>query len=92
MASPLAGTQKITISLPKSLAERLKAQVPSRQRSNFIAKILEEYLAIAEQIEILDETAGCWSDDRHPDMVTDEDIDTWLASLRGAWQRQQISN
>ncbi len=81
-------TQKITISLPRQLAERLKARVPARQRSTFIAKILEEYLALEEQSVILEETAGCWRDEHHPDMLTDEDIDTWLTNLRQGWQHQ----
>jgi hypothetical protein len=83
------GTQKITISLPQELAERFKAQVPARQRSTFIARILEEYLAIQEQLEALDEAAGCWSDERHPDMATDADIDNWLADLRSNWQHKE---
>ena len=79
-------TQKITISLPRDLAKRFKAHVPARQRSVFIAKILEEYLALEEQLNALDEAAGCWSDERHSDMATGADIDNWLVNLRGSWQ------
>ncbi len=89
MATTLSkgATQKITISLPQDLAKRFKARVPARQRSVFIAKILEEYLALEEQLTALDETAGCWSDERHPEMATGADIDRWLVDLRGSWQR-----
>lgn len=80
--------QKITISLPQSLVERLKAHVPPRQRSDYIARILEEQLALEEQFSALEETAGCWSDENHPDLKSDEEIDGWLADLRGNWQRQ----
>jgi hypothetical protein len=82
-------TEKLTISLPKTLAERFKAHVPRRQRSTFIAEVLEERLAIEEQSQALAESAGSWSDERHPDMSTGEDIDSWLAALRGRWQRQE---
>jgi hypothetical protein len=81
-------TEKLTISLPRSLVEHFKARVPPRQRSIFIAKILEECLAIEEQLQALDESAGCWSEDRHAEMVTGEDIDAWLTTLRGRWGRQ----
>jgi hypothetical protein len=54
----------------------------------FIATMLEEHLAIEEQSQALDESAGCWNDQRHPDMATGEDIDAWLVTLRGRWQRQ----
>lgn len=80
-----SSTQKITLSLPQALAERLNAQVPARQRSLFIARILEDYLAVAEQAALLDETAGCWSDEHHPELATGEEIDAWLAALRGEW-------
>jgi hypothetical protein len=33
---------------------------------------------------VLEETAGAWSDDNHPDMRTPEDIDRWVAELRSA--------
>lgn len=80
-----SSTQKITLSLPQALAERLNAQIPARQRSLFIARILEDYLAVAEQAALLDETAGCWSDEHHPELATGEEIDAWLAALRGEW-------
>jgi hypothetical protein len=79
------GTQKITLVLPQALVERLKAQIPAHQRSLFIARVLEEYLAIADQTELLQETAGSWSSEHHPDLATGEDIDAWLAALRGEW-------
>jgi hypothetical protein len=82
-------TQKITISLPQDLLERFKARIPARQRSVFIAKILEEYLALEEQMNALAETAGCWRDEHHPDMATGADIDNWLKDLRGSWQRSE---
>ena len=83
--STSSSTQKITLSLPQALAERLNAQVPARQRSLFITRILEDYLAVAEQTALLDETAGCWSDEYHPELATGEEIDAWLAALRGEW-------
>lgn len=79
-------TQKITISLPQDLAERFKAQIPVRQRSEFIAQILEEYFALDEQVKAIDETAGCWTDQNHPEMANDEDIETWLTNLRSSWR------
>lgn len=48
----------------------------------------EEYLALAEQLEALDEAAGCWSDEHHPDLTTDQDIDNWLADLRRNWSKE----
>lgn len=77
--------QKITVSLPKTLLARLDERIPSRGRSRFIMEAIEERLALAEQIAVLDETAGAWTDANHPEMRTDEDIDRWLAELRSSW-------
>jgi len=56
-----------------------------RGRSRFILEAIEGRLAIEEQLAALDETAGAWSDENHPNMKTDEDIDRWLTNLRASW-------
>jgi Arc/MetJ-type ribon-helix-helix transcriptional regulator len=78
-------TQKITLSLPTPLVERLKAQVPPRQRSTFVAEALQEWLEREETLAILEETSGLWSDEDYPEFATDEDIDRWLRELRASW-------
>lgn len=77
-----ANLQKITVMLPEALLSRLREHVPARQRSRFILEAIEERLALEEQITALAETAGAWSDQNHPEMRTDEDIDRWLDNLR----------
>jgi predicted transcriptional regulator len=74
--------QKITVMLPEALLSRLREHVPARQRSRFILEAIEERLVLEEQITALAETAGAWSDQNHPEMRTDEDIDRWLDNLR----------
>jgi len=80
--------QKLTVSLPTALAERLRAVVPPRKRSSFIAEALEERLALAEQAQAFEEGAGIWADEDHLEMATGEDIDRWLAKLRGNWEER----
>jgi len=82
-------TQKITVTLPRALLARLREHVPARQRSRFILEALEERLALEEQVAALEETAGAWSDQNHPEMRTDEDIDRWLADLRSSWGQRE---
>ena len=77
--------QKITVTLPRDLIERLDNRVPSRQRSRFIANAIESQLAIEEQIAVVEETAGAWKEEKHPEMKTEEDIDAWLQNLRQSW-------
>jgi len=72
-------TQKVTITLPKLVLQQLDELIPARQRSRFIAE------ALADQLLALEESAGAWSDEGHPEMMDDEAIDRWLASLRASW-------
>jgi hypothetical protein len=76
---------KITVTLPRALLVRLDEYVPSRRRSRFIAQAIESRLALAEQLTALDETAGAWTDDNHPDMKTEADIDRWIDDIRASW-------
>ena len=77
-------TQKITVTLPSALIARLDAHVPPRQRSRFIAKAVESRLAIEEQMIVVEETAGIWTEESHPELKTEKDIDAWLRKLRSA--------
>jgi metal-responsive CopG/Arc/MetJ family transcriptional regulator len=61
-------TQKVTITLPKLMLQRMNALVPARQRSRFISEALAERLALEEQALALEESAGAWSDEGHPEM------------------------
>ena len=78
-------TKKITLSLPSTLVERLKATVPARQRSAFVAQALLERLEEEETLAVLEETAGIWADEKYPEFATDKDIDRWLRERRASW-------
>lgn len=80
--------RKVTVTLPEELLNRLDLAVPRRERSAFIARAIEEQLALEGQIAAIEEAAGCWSDEAHPDMKTGEDVDRWLADLRRPWNER----
>lgn len=80
--------QKITVTIPVELLQRLDERIPRRQRSEFIVEAIEEHLALAEQITVIEEAAGAWTDEHHPDLRTEEDIDRWLVELRKGWASQ----
>ena len=77
--------QKVTVTLPKALLERLNEAVPGRQRSLFITAAIEEQLALIEQSAALEETVGSWSLENHPTLQDDDGIDTWLKDARQSW-------
>jgi hypothetical protein len=76
---------KITLSLPTALVQQLKARVPPRQRSAFVAQALQEQLEEEETLAVLEETFGILSAEDYPYWDTDEDIDRWLRELRASW-------
>jgi predicted transcriptional regulator len=80
--------RRVTVTLPEDLLNRLDMAVPRRERSAFIARAIEEQLAIEGQVAAIEEAAGCWSDEAHPDMKTEGDIDRWLAELRRPWNER----
>ena len=80
---------KITITLPEELLKRLDTIVPRSQRSHFIATAIQEQLALLEQLAALEESAGAWTDENHPEMLTEADIDRWLAQLREGWAEKR---
>ena len=56
------------------------------KHTDLFTEELEEKAAIAEQLAVLEETAGAWTDANHPDMLTPDDIDRWLLNLRSGDQ------
>ena len=82
-------SEKVTVTLPKALLARLREHVPARQRSRFIVEALEDRLALEEQTAALEETAGAWTEQSHPEMATDEGIDRWLGDLRRTWTSRE---
>ncbi|CAN5766982.1 hypothetical protein BH24DEI2_BH24DEI2_00300 [soil metagenome] len=77
--------QKVTVTLPKLLLERLDKTVPGRKRSVFITEAIEEHLELIEQSAALEETAGTWSLEHHPTLQDEEGIDNWLKQVRRGW-------
>ena len=76
------GTQKITVSMPIEMLARLDELLAPRQRSQFIVEAIERQIALAEQVAVLEETAGAWKDENRPDVRTTEHIDRGLTDLR----------
>ena len=78
-------TRKVTITLPKLVLERMNELVPARQRSRFVSEALTERLALEEQVLALEESAGAWTEEGHPEMKDGAAIDRWLTRLRQSW-------
>ena len=74
---------KTQIVLPDALADALKATVPLRKRSEFIAQAVETRLRALQFQRVLKTAAGSWSTSQHPELRTQADINRYLARFRG---------
>ncbi len=50
----------------------------------------EEIRRKIKRLIVLKETAGAWSDEDHPELVTSEDIDRWVEEIRQRWNRRHL--
>ncbi len=46
---------------------------------------MDEQQILDAQVIAVDEAAGIWSDDNHPEMRTPEDVNEWIKELRSSW-------
>jgi Arc/MetJ-type ribon-helix-helix transcriptional regulator len=80
-------TRRINVTFPRQLLEELDAVVPTGKRSEVIVEATAAYLRRIKVLAALRETRGAWRDEDHPELVTPEDVNRWLASRRSSWRR-----
>ena len=85
MAVVVVGTKRINVSLSKDVAADLEALVPKGERNRFIVEAVEKALRRARFLQALEISAGAWSDEDHPDLMTIEDVDRYVRNLRSTW-------
>ena len=78
---------KTQIVLPDQLANALKAAIPVRKRSQFIAQAVEARLRLITFQQALQAAAGSWTDQNHPELKTQADINRYLARFRKRFHR-----
>jgi len=74
---------KTQIVLPDDMARELKALIPARKRSAFIASALEKQLKMLRFRSALRKSAGAWSDHNHPELLARDGVSRYLARFRG---------
>jgi hypothetical protein len=78
-------TTRVSVRFPKTLIAELHRIVPAGKRSALIVAGTERMLATIKHREGLQAGAGAWTDENHPDLNTQEDIDRYLAEIRSTW-------
>ena len=85
----VAKTEKLSITVPKELAARLREMVPQGEVSAFISEALDDRLQMEKQRIGLEAGLGAWKDEDHPDLMTPEDTQKWLSELRSRDDERQ---
>jgi len=84
-----AKTEKLSITVPRKVAELLREYVPPGKISSFVAEIIESQLMWEKQKRAIEKYAGAWKDEDHPDLKTPEDTQRWLRELRSMDRERQ---
>ncbi len=84
--------ERITISFPKALLDDLRKYVPPRKRSAVIVEATEREVRRLKVLKALEESAGAWKDEDHPDLATEEDIDRYIHDLRSSWKVREVDD
>ena len=67
---------------PANLLKAIDKTVGGRKRSKFIVEAAKEKLEELKIQQALEEAAGCWRDENHPDLKTQKDISAYLKKAR----------
>jgi hypothetical protein len=76
--------RRINVTFPIKLLAELRNYVPRQERNRFIIEAVEKELHRVRLHQALDESAGVWLDEDHPDLVTVEDVNRYVRQLREA--------
>jgi hypothetical protein len=74
------------VTIPNDVLNMLDQYVSPRQRSSFIVEAIKEHFERLTDLDVFEQTAGSWKEEDHPDLRTPEDIDRYIAEIRGTWK------
>ena len=78
--------ERISIYFPKPLLDDLRKLVPARKRTALIVELTEKEVERLKLLAALEESFGAWSDEDHPELATNEDIDRYVHDFRARWR------
>jgi len=68
------------VPIPQRIAAGIDKIAGEKHRVHFIVEVLETELQRREQLAALDEAAGCWKDENHPEL--ENGPETFVRELR----------
>lgn len=82
------GTNRINIAFPEPLLIEFKELVPARKRNQFIVDAVNKEVRRLHLLKAIEDAAGSWSLEEHPELATSEDVDTYVRKMRESWMPQ----
>jgi hypothetical protein len=74
--------ERMNLYITKSVMDELRRAIPPRERTKFVEEVLARELRRRRLKEAIKKSAGAWTDENHPELMTGEDIDRWIEEQR----------
>ena len=84
----MGSKSKTHLVFPTELLQTIDQLVGRRKRSKFVVEAAREKIARERFLKALDEAAGAWTDENHPDLNSNEDIRKYLDKIRNSYQER----
>lgn len=84
----MSNKSKTHLVFPTELLQTIDQLVGKRKRSKFVVEAAKEKIARERFLKALNEAAGVWTDENHPDLNTNEDIRIYLDMVRNSYQER----
>ncbi len=84
----MGATRKTQVVFPEDVLEEVDRVVGSRKRSEFVVEATREKLERLRFAKALRRAAGSWSDESHPHLQTQADINRYLRKVRASTQKR----
>jgi hypothetical protein len=73
-------TARTLIPIPARIAAEIDKIAGHRQRTAFVVELLEREIRRREQLQAVEEAAGCWKDELHPELAGGSEA--WIRQMR----------
>lgn len=85
-------TSRFDVTLPIKLISELKKSIPKTKRSSFVAKAVEEKLALIKQEKAFGELKGVWDKTKGAKFFTQRELSSWRNSLWSSFEKKLSKN
>ena len=77
-------TVKVSLTLPEELLKQIKAM--TNNVSAFVTEGMRQYIAKERVRQALEQSAGVWSRENHPDLTTIKRVEEYVREIRSEWR------